>query len=105
MAARGAEYGPQSPGGHNTYTMSPAVTMERNNIVKFDPGLSIDTGRSPVREKPGSQQSELHTRSSLVTRSEGEIQDTPRNTKEGLFARILSYKWKSDAKDDEKDLC
>ncbi len=99
MAARGA------PGGHNTYMMSPAVTLERNNVVKFDTAHSSETPRSPLAEKLESQQPVLHKRISLETRSEREIQDLPRNTKEGLFARLLSYKWKNDASDGGKDLC
>lgn len=105
MAARGAEYEPQSPGGHNTYMMSPAVTLERNNVVKFDTAHSFEAPRSPLVEKIDSQHSGLHRRTSLETPSEREIQDKPQNTREGLFARLLSYKWKSDAKDNGKDLC
>lgn len=85
--------------------MSPAVTLERNNVVKFDTGPSFDTPRSPIAEKLDSQQSGLHKRTSSDTRSEREIQDLPRKTKDGFFARLLSYKWNSDAKDDGKDLC
>ena len=99
MAARGA------PAGNSTYMMSPTVTIERNNVVKFDDGHSIDTPRSPIVEKLNYQQPGLHRRTSLETHSEREIQDLPRNTKEGLFMRLLNYKWKSDGKDDGKDIC
>lgn len=105
LAARGAEHAPQSPGGHNTYMMSPAVTLERNNVVKFDTGHSFNTPRSPIAEKIDSQHSGLHRRTSTETRSEREIQDLPQKTNEGLFARLLSYKWKGDAKNDGKDFC
>lgn len=98
LADRGAEHAPQSPGGHNTYMMSPAVTLERRNVVKFDAGHS-------TAETLDSQQSGLHRRTSLETKSEREIQGLPRNTKDSLFARLLSYKWNSDAKDDGKDIC
>ena len=99
MAARAA------PGGNNTYMMSPTVTLERNSVVRFDSGHSIDTPRSPIAEKLNSQQPGLHKRASVEIRSEGETQDPPRKTKEGLIARLLSYKWKADAKGDEKDVC
>ncbi len=105
MAARGAEYAPQSPGIHNTYMMSPAVTLERNNVVKFDTGHSFDTPRPPMAEKLDSQQSGLHRRTSQETRSEREIQDMPQNAKEGLFARFFNYKWNGNAKDNGKDFC
>lgn len=105
MAARGAEYAPQSPGGHNTHTKSPAVTLERNNVVKFDTGNSFDAPRSPLVERLDSQHSELHRRTSLESKSERELQDMPQNAKEGLFARLMSYKWKSDGKANGKDLC
>ena len=105
MAARGAEYEPQSPGGHNTYMMSPAVTLERNNVVKFDTAHSFEAPRSPLVEKIDPQHSGLHRRTSLETTSEREIQDMPQNIREGLFARLLSYKWKNNAKDNGKDLC
>ena len=85
--------------------MSPAATLERNNVVKFDEGHSIDTPRSPMTEKPNAQHTGLHKRTSLESRSEREVQDLPRNTKDGLIARLLSYKWKGDTKDDGKDLC
>ena len=85
--------------------ISPAVTLERNNVVKFDTGHSFDLPRSPITEKLSPQQSGLHKRTFVETRSERETQDLPRNTKEGLLARLLSYKWKSDTKDDGKDLC
>ena len=99
MAARAA------PGGNNTYMMSPAVTLERSSVVRFGSGHSIDTPRSPIAEKLNSHQSGLHKRASVEIRSEGEPQDPPRKTKEGLIARILSYKWKGDAKGDGKDIC
>lgn len=103
MAARAA------PGGNNTYMMSPSTTLDRNNVVKFDEPHSIETPRSPIAEKLNPQQSGLHKRTSLDhkldDKSEREIQDLPRNAKEGLFTRLLSFKWKSDAKDDEKDIC
>lgn len=105
MAARGAEKAPQSSGGYNTYTMSPTVTLERNNVVKFETGRSVDAPKSPSAEVLESQQSGLHRRTSLETKSEREIQDLPRNTKEGLFAKLLSYKWKGGTKDDPKDFC
>ena len=85
--------------------MSPATTLERNNVVKFDTAHSFDTPRSPITENIEFQTSGLHKRTSIETRSEREIQDLPRNTKEGLFARLLSFKWKGDAKDDRKDYC
>ncbi len=85
--------------------MSPAVTLERNNVVKFDTAHSSETPRSPISEKLESQQPVLHKRISLETRSEREIQDLPRNAKEGLFTRLLSFKWRNDASDGGKDLC
>ena len=105
MAARGAVNQPLSPGGHNTLVMSPAATLERNNVVKFDTARSFDIPKSPMMEKFDSQESGLHRRPSLETRSERETQDLPRNNKEGLFARLLSYKLKGDVKDDGKNLC
>ena len=85
--------------------MSPTVTLERNSVVRFDSGPSIDTPRSPIAEKLNSQQPGLHKRASVEIRSEGKTQDPPRKTKEGLIARLLSHKWKADAKGDEKDVC
>lgn len=105
MAARGAEYAPQSPGSHNTYMMGPAATLERSNDVKFDAARSFDTPRSPIAEKLDSQQSGLHRHTSLETKSERKIQDFPQDAKEGFFTRVLNYKWKVDAKDNRKDLC
>ena len=105
MAARTAEHAPLSSGGHNTYSMSPAVTLERNNVVRFDTGPSLATPKSPVEDSLDSQQSDVYRRISTETKSEREIQDLPRNAKEGLFARLLNYKWKKDTKDDGKDLC
>ena len=99
MAARGA------PLDHNTQMMSPAVTLERNNVVKFETGPASDMPKSPTAEKVISRDSELDKRVSLETRSEREIQDLPRDTSEGLFARLLSFKWKSGGKDDGKDIC
>ena len=103
MADRAAEHAPRSPGGHNTYSMSPAVTLERNNVVRFDTGPSLATPESP--DNVDSQQSDLDQRISTEIKSEREIQDLPRNSKEGLFAKLLNYKWKKDTKDDGKDLC
>ena len=103
MADRAAEHAPQSPGGRNTYSMSPAVTLERNNLVRFDTGPSLATPESP--DNGDSQQPDLDQRISTETKSEREIQDLPRNSKEGLFAKLLNYKWKKDTKDDGKDLC
>ena len=105
MAARGAVQPPPSPGGHNTLVMSPAATLDRNNVVKFDTARSFEIPRSPMVEKLDSRESGLHRRPSLETRSEREVQDLPRNNREGLFTRLLSYKWKGDAKDDGKNLC
>ena len=85
--------------------MSPTVTLERNNVVKFDTGHSFDAPRSAVAEKLDLGQSGLHKRNSSDIRSEREVQDLPRNAKDGLFTRLLSYKWKSGVKDDGKDLC
>lgn len=85
--------------------MSPAVTLERNNVVKFDTGQSFDTPRPPNTDTLDSQQSGLHRRTSLETRSEREIQDLPQKPKEGLFSRLLSYKWKGDVMDNGKDFC
>lgn len=85
--------------------MSPAVTLERNKVVKYDSEHSFDMPRLPIAEKLDSRQSGLHRRTSPKTRSEREIQDLPRDTKEGLFARLLSYRWNGDAKDDGKDFC
>ena len=99
MAARAA------PEGNNTYSMSPAVTLERNNVVKFDDRRSIDTPGSPIAEKLNSQQPGLHKRISLESKSEREIQDLPKNTKEGLFARLLNFKWKGITKDDGNHIC
>ena len=99
MAARAA------PGSNNTYMMSPTTTLDRNNVVKFDEPHSIETPRSPIAEKLSSQHPGLHKRTSLDEKSEREIQDLPRNAKEGLFTRLLKFKWKSDAKDDGKDIC
>lgn len=99
MAARAA------PGGNNTYMMSPSTTFDRNNVVKFDEPHSIETPRSPIAGKLNTQLSGLHKRTSLDEKSEREIQDLPRNAKEGMFTRLLSFKWKNDAKDDGKDIC
>lgn len=93
------------PGVHNSYPMSPAATFERNNVVKFDNGNLSDQPRSSIAEKFDSQQSGLHRRISLETRSEQEIQDLPRNANESLFGRLLSYKLKGDTKDDGKNIC
>lgn len=82
MAARGAEHAPQSPDGHNTYVMSSAVTLERNKVVKYDSEHSFDMPRLPIAEKLDSRQSGLHRRTSPETRSEREIQDLLRDTKE-----------------------
>ena len=105
MAARTAEQAPQTSGGHNTYSMSPAVTLERNNVVRFDTGPSLATPKSPVADNLDSEQSDVYRRVSTETKSEREIQDLPRNSKESLFAKLLNYKWKKDTKDDGKDLC
>ena len=105
MAARTAEHAPQSTSSHNTYSTSPAVTLERNNVVRFDTGPSLATPKSPVADNVDSQQSDLYQPISSETKSEREIQDLPRNTKEGLFAKLLKYKWKQDTSDDGKDLC
>ena len=85
--------------------MSPAATLDRNNVVKFDDGHSADTPKSPIAEKFNSQQHGLHKRVSLESNHKREIQDLPRSPKEGLFTRILSYKWKSGTKEDGKDIC
>ena len=92
-------------GNNNTYSMSPAATLDRNNVVKFDDGHSVDTPKSPILERLNPHQHGLHKRVSLESGSEREIQDLPRSPKEGLFARILSYKWKNETKNDEKDIC
>ena len=92
-------------GGNNTYSMSPAATLDRNNAVKFDDGHPADTPRSPIAEKLNSQQHGLHKRVSLESSPEREVQDRPQSPKEGLFTKILSYKWKSGTKDDGKDIC
>ena len=105
MAARGAVHPPPSPGGHSTLVMSPAATLERSNMVKFDTARSFETPRSPMVEKLDSQESGLHRRPSLETRSEREVQDLPRDNKESFFTRLLSYKWKGEVKDDGKNLC
>lgn len=105
MAARGAEYAPQSSSGYDTNMMGPTITLERNNVVKFDNDYLLDAPRSPIKKKIDSQHSRLHRRTSSETRTEQEILDMPQNTREGLFARVLSYKWKSDAKDKGKDSC
>ena len=92
-------------GSNNTYSMSPAATLDRNNVVKFDDGHSADTPKSPTVEKLNPQQHGLHKRVSLESGSEREIQDLPRSPNEGLFTKLLSYKWKSGTKDDGKDIC
>ena len=92
-------------GGNNTFSMSPATTLDRTNVVKFDDGHSADTPKSPIADKLNSQQSGLHKRVSLESSPEREIQDPPRSPKESLFTRVLSYKWKSGTKDDGKDIC
>ena len=92
-------------GGNNTYSMSPAATLDRNNVVKFGDGHSTDTPKSPTAEKLSSQQHGLHKRLSLETSPERQIQDLPRSPKEGLFTRILSNKWKSGTKNEGKDIC
>ena len=91
--------------GNSTYSMSPAATLDRNNVVRFDDGHSADTPKSPIAEKLNSQQTGLHKRVSLESSPEREVQDLPRSPKEGLFTRILSYKWKSGTNDDGKDIC
>ena len=85
--------------------MSPATTLDRNNVVKFDDGHSADMPKSPTAEKHNAQNHGLHKRVSLESSPERETQDVPRNPKESLFARILSFKLKSGTKDDEKDIC
>ena len=90
---------------NNTYSMSPAATLERTNVVKFDDGHSTDTPKSPNAEKPDLQQHGLKKRVSLESKTEQEIQDLPRSPKEGLFTKLLSYKWKSGTKDDGKNIC
>ena len=92
-------------GGNNTYSMSPATTLDRNNVVKFDDGHSTDTPKSPTTEKLSSQQPGLHKRVSLESSPERKSQDLPQTPKEGLFKRILSYKWKSGTKVEGKDIC
>lgn len=92
-------------GGNNTYSMSPAATLDRTSVVKFDDRHSIDTPKSPTAEKLNSRQHGLQKRASLESSPEREIQDLPRSPKEGLFTKLLSYKWKSGTKDDGKNLC
>ena len=106
IAARIAEDALQSSDGHNNHSMSPAVTLERNNVVRFDTGPSLATPKSPIEDTFDSQQSDVYRRVSTETKSEREIEDLPRNAKESLFAKLLNYKWKKeDIKDDGKDLC
>ena len=92
-------------GGNNTLSMSPATTLDRTNVVKFDDGHSADTPKSPMAEKLSSRPHGLHKRVSLESSPERETQDLPRSPVEGFFTRVLSYKWKSGTKDDGKDIC
>ena len=85
--------------------MSPATTLDRTNVVKFNDGHSADTPKSPITEKLNSQLPGLHKRISLESSLEREIRDPPRSPKESLFTRVLSYKWKSGTKNDGKDIC
>ena len=92
-------------GANNTYSMSPAATLDRTNVVKFDDAHSTDTPKSPTAEKLNSQQHGTQKRVSLESSLEREIHDLPRSPKEGLFTKLLSYKWKSGTKDDGKNIC
>ena len=85
--------------------MSPAATLERSSAVKFDTTRSFDTPRSPIADNLDLQQSGLHRRTSLETKGQREIQDLPLDAKEGLFRRLVNYKWKNGAKDNRKDIC
>ena len=101
MAARGG-LGPTTINAH-TYSMSPAITLERHATVKFEPTTrsldlprSIDLPRSPVRQSDQKQTQFPKTTSSPLKRNPAKAKS------DGWLSKLFAWKSNDRTKEDTK---